>query len=78
MTPGLVEAEVIQTFTNDTDTALEATYLYPLPGGATLTDFELRFQDRVIRSVVREKQEARATYETAKAEGKKAALLEQT
>jgi len=31
----------------------------------------------VIRSVVREKQEARQTYEAAKAEGKKTALLEQ-
>ncbi len=77
VTPGLIEAQVIQTFTNDTATALEAIYLYPLPNGATLTDFELRFQDRVIRSVVREKQEARQTYEAAKAEGRKTALLEQ-
>jgi len=75
--PGLIETQVIQTFTNRSATALEATYLYPLPDGATLTDFELRFQDRVIRSVVREKAAARLAYETAKAEGKKTALLEQ-
>src|SRR5688500_14755446 len=28
--PGLMEAQVTQTFFNRTDTALEATYLYPL------------------------------------------------
>ncbi len=75
--PGLMEAVVTQTFTNRTDTALEATYLYPLPAEATVTEFELRFRDRVVRSVVREKQRARVEYEAAKAEGKKAALLEQ-
>lgn len=75
--PGLLEAEVIQTFTNRTSTALETIYLYPLPDGATLTDFELRFKDRVIRSSVHEKNAAKAIYETAKTEGKKTALLEQ-
>ena len=75
--PGLLEAEVTQTFTNRTAGALEATYLYPLPAEATLTQFELQFRDRVIRSVVREKKQARIEYEKAKEEGKKAALLEQ-
>jgi hypothetical protein len=75
--PGLLEAQVTQTFTNRTGAALEATYLYPLPAEATLTQFELHFRDRVIQSVVREKAQARVEYEAAKAEGKKAALLEQ-
>lgn len=75
--PGLLEAQITQTFTNRTETALEATYLYPLPSEATLTQFEVHFRDRVIQSVVREKKQARVEYETAKAEGKKAALLEQ-
>ncbi len=77
VTPGLLEATVTQTFTNRTDTALEATYLYPLPAEATLTRFELHFRDRVIESVVREKNTAKKEYEAAKAEGRKAALLEQ-
>lgn len=75
--PGLLEAQVTQTFTNRTDKALEATYLYPLPAGATLTDFELRYRDRVVRSQVREKAVARAIYDAAKAEGRKTSLLEQ-
>jgi Ca-activated chloride channel family protein len=75
--PGLLEAEVIQTFTNRGATALEAIYRYPLPPSATLTQFELRIGDRVIASEVREKAEARAVYEAARSEGRKTALLEQ-
>ncbi len=77
VTPATVETELVQTFTNRTSGALEATYLYPLPPDATITHFELRHADRMITSVVREKQQARAIYETALAEGKKTALLEQ-
>ncbi len=74
--PGLLEAEVIQTFTNDGDSALEAIYRYPLPPGATLTHFEVRFPDRVLISVVREKYAARAEYVAARNEGRRTALLE--
>jgi Ca-activated chloride channel homolog len=75
--PGLMEVQVTQTFVNRTETALEATYLYPLPDRATLTHFELHYQDHTVYSVVREKAAARAVYEAAKVEGKKTALLEQ-
>jgi len=75
--PGLLEAEVSQTFTNHGATPLEAIYRYPLPPGATITHFELRYPDHTLVSVVREKQAARTEYETAKTEGRRAALLEQ-
>ncbi|MEM9480876.1 MAG: VIT domain-containing protein [Verrucomicrobiota bacterium] len=74
---GLVEAEVSQRFTNDTDHRLEAVYKFPLPSEATVTDMEVRIGDRLIRSMVQRKAEARETYETAKREGKATALLEQ-
>ena len=64
-------------FTNNTGTALEAIYVFPLPSEATVLSMELRIGDRVIRSVVREREEARKQYETAKTEGRKAALLEE-
>src|SRR5437762_13671041 len=38
---------------------------------------EIRIGDRVIRSVIHERAEAKRIYETAKSEGKRAALLEQ-
>ncbi len=77
ITGGLVKAEVNQVFKNDTANRLEAIYTFPLPSTATVTDMEIRIDDRLIRSVVKEKQEAKETYEKAKKEGKSAALLEQ-
>ncbi len=50
---GLLEAEVTQVFTNSTDSALEAIYVFPLPSEATVTGMELRVGERVIRSVVK-------------------------
>ena len=77
ITGGLVEGQVTQVFTNNTDVTLEAIYVFPLPSEATVIDMELQVGDRIIRSAVKEKEEARQKYETARKEGKKAALLEQ-
>lgn len=74
---GLIEGEVTQLFTNNTNTALEAIYVFPLPSEATVTSMELRVGERVIRSVVKERDEAREEYEKARTEGRKAALLEE-
>jgi len=77
VTAGIARTEVIQRFSNDVDRPLEAVYIFPLPSGAAVDDFEIRLKDRVIRSTVKERDAAKATYEQAKAEGRKAALLEQ-
>ena len=73
----VLRAEVAQTFTNDTDVTLEAAYIFPLPTNSTVLDMTLEFDDSIVRSVVKEKREAKATYDKAKAEGKKTALLDQ-
>jgi Ca-activated chloride channel family protein len=75
--PGLIEATVIQEFRNDTPHSLEAEYIFPLPAQASITDMEMLIGDRTIRSVVQERETARRTYEAAKQQGKKTALLEQ-
>jgi Ca-activated chloride channel homolog len=74
---GLIEGEVAQVFTNNTSTTLEAIYVFPLPSEATVTGVELRVGERVIKSVVKEREQARQQYETAKAQGQKTSLLEQ-
>lgn len=73
----VVSTTVTQQYANETDHALEAVYVFPLPTDGAVYDMEARIGDRVIRSVVKEKGEAKRTYETAKAEGKRTALLEQ-
>jgi Ca-activated chloride channel family protein len=77
VTAGIARTEVVQRFHNDLDRPLEAIYIFPLPSGAAVDDFEIRLADRVIKSTVKEREEAKAVYEEAKAAGKKTALFEQ-
>lgn len=73
---GIVHAEVTQVFTNTSKYPLEAIYVFPLPSQSTVTDMVLEFNERIIRSVVKERKAAKKVYEKAKKEGKKTALVE--
>jgi len=69
--------EVTQTFTNPFDHPLEAVYKFPLPDEAAVDDMEIQLDDRIIRGVIKKRQEAKQIYEKAKKAGKTAGLLEQ-
>lgn len=70
-------ATVTQQYANDSDVPIEAVYVFPLPHDAAVYDLEIRIGQRIIRSVIREREEAKRIYEAAKSEGKRAALVEQ-
>ena len=53
---------------------LEAKYRFPLPGDAAVTDVRITFGDNEIVAELKERQQAQADYEKAKADGKQAAL----
>jgi Ca-activated chloride channel family protein len=72
-----VAATVTQQYVNNTNEPIEAVYIFPLPHGAAVYDMEIRIGNRVIRSVIREREEAKRVYEAAKSEGKRAALVEE-
>jgi Ca-activated chloride channel family protein len=75
---GLVaSATVTQQYVNSSTEPIEAVYVFPLPHDAAVYDMEIRVGNRMIHSVVKEREEAKKTYATAKSEGKHAALLEQ-
>lgn len=75
---GLVAAATVtQQYVNSTSEVLEAVYVFPLPHDAAVYDMEIRIGERVIRSVIREREEARRVYQAARAEGKRAALVEE-
>ncbi len=75
---GLVaSATVTQQYANSSGTPIEAVYVFPLPHDAAVYDLEIRIGNRVIRSVIHEREQAKRVYEQAKSEGKRAALLEQ-
>jgi Ca-activated chloride channel homolog len=70
-------ATVTQQYANSSSQPIEAVYVFPLPHDAAVYDMEIHIGNRVIRSVIRERAEAKKVYEAAKSEGKRAALLEE-
>ncbi|KAJ4293261.1 hypothetical protein N0V90_008543 [Kalmusia sp. IMI 367209] len=69
---------VKQRFINASKEGLEEVkYAFPLFDGVSVVDFVCKVGDRTIYGLVRERAEARKTYEEAKDRGEKAALLEQ-
>ena len=69
--------DVEQTFINHFKENIEAIYIFPLPSEAAVTDMEIKVGSRIIRSVVKEREEAKSDYENARNTGHRAALLEQ-
>ncbi len=69
--------KVTQTFTNPYQEPIEAVYVFPLPQDAAVNDMQIRIADRVIKSDIKKREEARKIYEEARDAGKTAALLEQ-
>ena len=72
-----IRARVTQIFRNPTQNWMEATYVYPLPAGGAVDTLKMVVGGRVIIGDIRERQQARAAYEQARANGQKAALTEQ-
>jgi Ca-activated chloride channel family protein len=70
-------AQVTQRFVNPTDEWREGVYVFPLPERAAVDHLDMRIGERVIEGQIKEKQAARATYEQARTEGRKATLVEQ-
>jgi Ca-activated chloride channel family protein len=75
---GLVAAATVtQQYVNNSTGPIEAVYIFPLPHDGAVYDLEIRIGNRVIRSVIKEREEAKRVYEAAKSEGKRAALVEE-
>src|SRR6185437_4044724 len=72
-----IRARVTQIFRNPTQDWVEATYVYPLPSGGAVDTLKMVVGDRVIVGDIKERQQAKAIYEQARATGHKAALTEQ-
>ena len=70
-------ATVTQQYVNSGTDPIEAVYVFPLPHDSAVYDLEIRIGNRLIRSTIREREEAKRVYESAKSEGKRAALVEE-
>ncbi len=68
---------VTQTFVNPFKNPIEAVYVFPMPHEAAVDDMTMKIGKRVIKGVIKKREEARKIYEQAKKEGKTASLLDQ-
>jgi Ca-activated chloride channel homolog len=73
----IARATVTQRFKNVSDKWVEGVYVFPLPENAAVDHLRLKVGDRFIEGRIEERQAAKKIYEQAKAEGKKAGLVEQ-
>ena len=69
--------DVTQQFENPFDRKIEAVYVFPLPERAAVSEFVMTIGERRIRGIIREREEAKAIYEEAQAQGYRASLLTQ-
>ncbi|MEI2302327.1 marine proteobacterial sortase target protein [Ensifer sp. MJa1] len=73
----VMRTRVTQRFENPSKGWVEGTYVFPLPEDSAVDALKMQIGDRFIEGQVKPRQAAKEIYERAKAEGKKAALLEQ-
>lgn len=73
----IVRTTVTQYFLNDTDAWQEGVYQFPLPDDAAVDSLTMMIGSRRIIGFVTGKEEAKEIYETAKAEGQAAGLVDQ-
>lgn len=73
----IAEVYVTQTYTNEGDVPVNGQYLFPVSAEAAVHGMKMTIGNQVITACIKEKEEAKETYEEAKSEGKSASLLEQ-
>jgi len=73
----LARVRVQQRFSNPGDDWVEGIYVFPLPENGAVDRLRMLYDERLIEGEVQEKQQARKTYERARAKGQGASLLDQ-
>jgi len=73
----IARVTVRQQFHNPFKDKIEAVYVFPLSQHAAIDRMTMKVGDRLVKGEIKERGEARAIYEAAKAQGKVASLLDQ-
>jgi Ca-activated chloride channel family protein len=72
----VARASVRQEFTNPSAVWAEGIYVFPLPEDAAVDHLRMKVGDHLIEGVIQERAAAKAQYEQAKQEGRRAGLVE--
>jgi Ca-activated chloride channel family protein len=73
----VARARVRQIYYNPFDEWMEGVYVYPLPENSAVDRLTMVIGERKVEGVVKEKEEARRTYERARQAGQRASLVSQ-
>lgn len=73
----IADVKVKQLYVNESKSVLEAIYIFPGSTRAAVNGMTMKVGERVLKARIKEKQQARTEYETAKKDGKTTTLLEQ-
>lgn len=73
----IAETYVTQTYANEGDVPINARYVFPTASDVTVHGMKMEIGNQVITAKIKEKEEAKEEFETAKSAGKSASLLEQ-
>ncbi len=73
----IATVHVVQQFHNPYDEKIEAVYVFPLPQNAAVNEFVMVIDERRIRGIIREREEAEQIYREARRQGHVASLLTQ-
>jgi len=73
----VARARVVQTFRNTSQDWVEGVYVFPLPENAAVDHLRMHVGERLIEGEIQERNEARRTFERARAGGQRAALVDQ-
>ena len=73
----IADIYVTQTYQNEGSTPLNAGYIFPASTQAAVHGMKMVIGDQVVTARIKEREEAREEFESAKSEGKSTSLLEQ-
>ncbi|MGQ0809927.1 MAG: marine proteobacterial sortase target protein [Nitrospiraceae bacterium] len=73
----IARATVKQEFSNPSKEWAEGLYVFPLPETAAVDHLRMTVGERIIEGMIKERTDAKKTYEQAKSKGKRASLVEQ-
>lgn len=73
----IADVYVTQTYANEGQSPVNAKYIFPASTRASVHGMKMRIGDQMVIAKIREREQAKQEFETAKSEGKSASLLEQ-
>lgn len=71
----VADIHVLQTYTNAGSSPINASYIFPASTKVTIHGMQMQVGNQTVTAVIKEKEEAKQTFETAKSEGKSASML---